>query len=195
MTTLCALAIALSVVPFQAAPKIVADPDLREMSTYTLTMDAVNKVARINQALVAAMKQDPKFAEQAKLKKELEALRKKDETTDAEDKRMEEIESRLSTLEDQNDSGFNLNNAKDLNEMAAKIQAFPPLMNALRKEGMSARDYSKFMLAMIQAGFTAGLQKQGLLKTMPEGVNPANVKFVLDHEAELKKLQEGGGMQ
>jgi len=52
MYTLCALAIALSLAPAQGTPKIVADPDLREMSTYTLTMDAVNKFARINQGLL-----------------------------------------------------------------------------------------------------------------------------------------------
>jgi len=194
MITLCALAIALSLSPAQA-PKMAADADLRELSTYTLTMDSVNKVARINQGLLDAMKQDPKYAEQVKLKKELEAIRKKDETTEADDKRMEEIGARLQTLEEQTKSPLDMNNAKNLTEMAASIQSFPPLMNLLRKEGMSARDYSKFMLAMIQAGFTAGLQKQGLVKTMPEGVNPANVKFVLEHEEELKKLQGEGGMQ
>lgn len=194
MITLCALAIALSLSPAQA-PKMAADADLRELSTYTLTMDSVNKVARINQGLVDAMKQDPKYAEQVKLKKELDAIKKKDETTEADDKRMEEIGARLQTLEEQTKSPLDMNNAKNLTEMAASIQSFPPLMNLLRKEGMSARDYSKFMLAMIQAGFTAGLQKQGLVKTMPEGVNPANVKFVLEHEEELKKLQGEGGMQ
>jgi hypothetical protein len=194
MITLCALAIALSLSPAQA-PKMAADADLRELSTYTLTMDSVNKVARINQGLLDAMKQDPKYAEQVKLKKELDAIKKKDETTEADDKRMEEIGARLQTLEEQTKSPLDMNNAKNLTEMAASIQSFPPLMNLLRKEGMSARDYSKFMLAMIQAGFTAGLQKQGLVKTMPEGVNPANVKFVLEHEEELKKLQGEGGMQ
>ena len=194
MITLCALAIALSLSPAQA-PKMAADADLRELSTYTLTMDSVNKVARINQGLVDAMKQDPKYAEQVKLKKELDAIKKKDETTEADDKRMEEIGARLQTLEEQTKSPLDMNNAKNLTEMAASIQSFPPLMNLLRKEGMSARDYSKFILAMIQAGFTAGLQKQGLVKTMPEGVNPANVKFVLEHEEELKKLQGEGGMQ
>ena len=195
MYTLCALAIALSLAPAQGTPKIVADPDLREMSTYTLTMDAVNKFARINQGLLALQKQDPKYAEQMKLEKELEVLRKKDEPTEAEDKRKDEITERLAALEAQKDSGLNTGDARNLNEMAAKIEAFPPVMNLLRKEGMSAREYAKFTLAIIQAGLTAGLQKQGLLKTMPEGVNPANVKFMIEHEEELKKLQDSGGMQ
>jgi len=130
-----------------------------------------------------------------KLEKELEVLRKKDEPTEAEDKRKDEITERLAALEAQKDSGLNTGDARNLNEMAAKIEAFPPVMNLLRKEGMSAREYAKFTLAIIQAGLTAGLQKQGLLKTMPEGVNPANVKFMIEHEEELKKLQDSGGMQ
>jgi hypothetical protein len=194
MNTLCALAIALSLSPAQAPPKLVADADLRELSTYTLTMENVNKFARINAAMLEAAKQDPRYAEQVKLKAELEALRKKDETTEAEDKRMEAIQQRLETLESQDDDkGLNMSNAKNLDEMAASIQAFPPMMAALRKEGLTAREYAKFMLAMLQAGFAAGLQKAGMLKTTPEGVNPANIKFVIEHEAELKKLQPGGG--
>jgi hypothetical protein len=196
MTTLCALAIALSLSPAQAPPKLVADADLRELSTYTLTMENVNKFARVQKALIEVAKQDPRYAEEMKLKAELEALRKKDETTEADDKRMETIQARLETLESQdNNVGPNMNNAKNLDEMAASVQAFPPLMAVLRKEGLTAREYSKFMLAMLQAGFAAGLQKAGLLKTTPEGVNPANIKFVLEHEEELKKLQGGGGMQ
>ena len=196
MTTLCALAIALSLSPAQAAPKLVADADLRELSTYTLTMENVNKFARVQNALVALEKQDPRFAESVKLKAELDALRKKDETTEADDKRMEAIALRLETLENQNDKpGLNMNDAKNLDEMAAKIQAFPPIMTILRKEGLTAREYSKFFLAMLQAGFAAGLQKAGMLKTTPEGVNPANIKFVIEHEEDLKKLQGGGGMQ
>jgi hypothetical protein len=30
-----------------------------------------------------------------------------------------------------------------------------------------------------------------MLKETPEGVNPANIKFVLEHEEDLKKLQQG----
>src|SRR4051812_4898740 len=154
MYTLCALAIALSLAPAQAAPKMVADADMRELSTYTLTMDTVNKVARITKGIEDTMKQDPKYAEQLKLKKELEALRQKDDRSEAEDKRVEDIQARLATLEEQTKSPLDMNNASNLPEMAASIQRFPPLNNLLRQEGMTARDFSKFMLAMIQAGFT-----------------------------------------
>ena len=197
MNTLCALAIALSLSPAQAPPKLVADADLRELSTYVLTMESVNKAERVSRALVEIAKQDPRAAEEAKLKKEMDTLRDKEELTPADEKRIEAITARLMALDEQDDGKdrLNLNDAQNIDQMAAKIQAYPPLMAVLRKEGFTAREYSKFFLAMLQAGFAAGLQKAGLLKTTPEGVNPANIKFVIEHEEELKKLNGGGGMQ
>ena len=196
MTTLCAFAIALSFYgPPQAAPKIVADPDLREMAAYTLTLDTLSKVSRVNQALYAAMKKDPRYAEQAKLRQELDAIQKKDETTEADDKRQEAIEARLEALEKSDDDSMNMGDAKNLDEMAARVQKFQPMLAALKAEGMAPREYAKFVMALIQAGFAAGMQKAGMLKETPAGINPANIKFVLEHEAELKKLQVGGSMQ
>jgi hypothetical protein len=194
MTALCVLAIAASLVS-PGAPQVrtrsSADPDLNEIASYTLTMDVVNKVDRVNRSMLATLKTDPRFAEAAKLETELEALRKKDETTEAEDKRKEQIEARLEALTTRQEKLFNLNDAKTLADMTARIQAFTPMVSALQKEGLSARDYAKFMLTLIQTGFAAGLQKAGMLKETPEGVNPANIKFVLEHEEDLKKLQQG----
>lgn len=192
MTTLCAIAIALSASVATQGPQL-ADTDLKELSTYTLTMDTFNKMVRVHTALGETLKADPKFAEQARLKTELETLRKKDDTTDADDKRIEAIEARLDALEAETSKQINFNDAKDLSEMAKQAEGFPPLASALRKEGLTGRDYAKFMSAMLQAGFAAGMQKAGLLKETPPGVNPANIKFVLDHEAELRKLGGGGG--
>lgn len=194
MTTLCALAIALSTAVSGQAPQL-ADADLKELSTYTLTMDTVNKIVRVHAALGEALKADPKFAEQAKLKAELDTLRKKDETTEADDKRIEAIEARLEVLDAEVSGKFNFNDAENLSDMAKKAEAFPPLAAALHKEGLTGRDYARFMSAVLQAGFAAGMQKAGLLKETPAGVNPANIKFMLDHEAELRKLGGGGGGQ
>lgn len=194
MTTLCALAIALSTYVQAQGPQL-ADADLKELSTYVLTMDTFNKMVRVQTALGEAMKADPKFAERARLKTELETLKKKDEPTDADEKRIEAIEERLAALEEEVSSKISLNDAQNLADMAKKADAFPPLAAALRKEGLTGRDYARFMSAMLQAGFAAGMQKAGLLKETPPGVNPANIKFVLDHEAELRKLGGGGGGQ
>jgi hypothetical protein len=67
----------------------------------------------------------------------------------------------------------------------------PPLANALRKSGMAAREYAKFMMAVMVA-LAYGFQKSGM---KVEGakltdVQQPNVKFVGEHQAELQKLQE-----
>ena len=195
MNTLCALAIVVSLVPAlppqSAAAKARSDADMKELATYTLTMDTLNKVDRVIQRVTAEMKKDPKVIETTKLKAELKALTDKDDTTEAEDKRMETIRELLEAIESSDDNNsMSVGDGQDLNAMAAKIQALPAAANALRAEGLSAREFSKFMVALLQAGLAAGLQKSGLLKTTPEGTNPANIKFMLEHEAELQKMQK-----
>ena len=69
------------------------------------------------------------------------------------------------------------------------------MVAALQREGLTPREYSKFLLAMFQASFAAGMQKSGLLKTTPDGTNPANIKWILDHEAELTAMQKAWAME
>jgi hypothetical protein len=194
MTTLCALAIVVSLVPAPppqaAAAKAQADADMKELASYTLTMDTLNKVDRAMQKIVAEVSKDPKVIETEKVKAEIKALTAKEEPTEADDKRLDALRSRLETLESDEDGLMNMGNAGSLNAMAAKIQAFPAAAAALRAEGLTPRDFAKFMLALVQGGLAAGLQKAGLLKTTPEGTNPANIKFILDHEAELTRMQK-----
>lgn len=196
MITLCALAITLSVslpeTPMQTA-KARGNADLKELSTYTLSMDTLNKVDRAMRSLAVEIKKDPKYQEAMKLEADIKALEKKFEETepsDADQKRLEDLEAKLEALKD---NGVNMNDANTISEMAAKIQKFPPMAAALQREGLTARDYAKFMMAMLQAGLAAGLQKAGMLKEMPEGTNPANVKWILEHEADLVKMQKAWG--
>ena len=195
MTSLCTLALALSVsVAAPQNPGAKLDPDLQELSTYTLTMETLNKVDRAHRAMLAEMSKDPKFQEQQKVKAELKALRAKDETTEADDKRIEELEARLETLEAESNP-VNANNAKTISDLAREIQKEPRMVAALQREGLTPREYSKFLLAMFQASFAAGMQKSGLLKTTPDGTNPANIKWILDHEAELTTMQKAWAME
>ena len=189
MTTCCVLAITLSLAAPALQTRGPADADLKELSSYTLTMETLNKVDRAMRAMMAEMRKDPKFQEIERLKAELTALKKKDETTEEEDRRMETLGLRIGELES-DANPLRLNDAGTISEMAAGIQKEPRLAAALQREGLAPREFSKFMLAMLQAGFAAGMQKAGLLKTTPEGTNPANIKWVLEHEAELQKLQQ-----
>ena len=189
MTTCCALVIAVSLAVPAGQTRGPADADLKELATYTLSMDTLNKVDRAMRAAMTEMRKDPKFQEVEKLKAELEALKKKDETSEEEDRRIETLGQRIEELESAA-SPLKMNDAGSISEMAANIQKEPRLAGPLQREGLTPREFSKFMLAMIQAGFAAGMQKAGLLKTTPEGTNPANIKWVLDHEAELQKMQQ-----
>jgi hypothetical protein len=188
MTTYIAIALVVSLVASAPQTGKPADADLKELSTYTLTMDTLGKVDRAMRAAIAEFKKDPKFQEVQRLEEELETLRKKDDPTEAEQQRIETIERRIEELESQL-TAMRMNDAGTISDMVSAIQTEPRLATALQREGLAPREFAKFMLAMFQAGFAAGLQKAGLLKTTPEGINPANIKWVLEHEEELKKLQ------
>jgi hypothetical protein len=188
-TVLLTLSLPLDMASQAAATRAAAD--LNELSTYTLSMDALNKVDRAMRSFAVEMKKDPKVQEAMKLEADIKALEKKfqeTEPTDAEQKRLEEMEAKLEALKD--NESLNMGDANTISEMAAKIQKFPPMVSALQREGLTARDYAKFMMAMLQAGLAAGFQKAGMLKELPEGTNPANVKWIIEHEAELAKMQQ-----
>ena len=192
MTTYCALALVVSLaLPVGQTPK-AAEADLKELSTYTLTVETLNKVDRAMRAMLAEMRKDPKFQEVQRLEGELEALKKKDERTEADDQRVEAVTLRIEAL-NKEASPLSMNEAESISAMAENIAKEPRLAGPLQREGLSPREFSKFMVAMLQAGFAAGMQKAGLLKTTPEGTNPANIKWVLEHEAELQKMQQAWG--
>ena len=70
----------------------------------------------------------------------------------------------------------------------------PPSPASVPTAGITARDYAKFMAAFMQASMIQALQKQGAIKEPPKDVNPENVKFAQDHQAEfeafMKRLEE-----
>ncbi|MCA1562867.1 MAG: hypothetical protein LC753_19860 [Acidobacteria bacterium] len=164
-----------------------ADRDMQEVSSYRLSMDTVRKVDVAMRAMFEEMAKDPRWQASIKLETELKALNAKEERTEADDRRIEELEMEKEKLRAENP--FNLGSANSLSEMEAQIQKITPMENALRTAGLTAREYSKFMLAMLQAGMAAGMKKSGLIKELPKDFPVENVKFMEDHEAELTALQ------
>lgn len=152
-------------------------------------MDTIYKINRVMQNYVTEAKKDPRFAQLAKVQGEIEALKKKDERTEAEDQKLEALEAQERQIDEQTPNPLSLNDTGTLNDWAAKMQKDRLVAAALQKEGMTATAFSRAFAALIQAGLAAGLQKAGI-KQIPEGTNPANVKLVLDHEAEITKLQQ-----
>lgn len=170
--------------------------DSKELASYRLTMETTKKVFALMRSVAKEMASDPKAQALQKTKAEIEALSKKDELTDAESARLEKLQMQAEQQEDaleQVAGGLNLNTAQNLNEMEAAIKANPRFMAALSGAGLTARDYSKYILASLMAGMVAGFQKSGMLKELPKElkeVNPENVKFMFDHEAELAAMRK-----
>jgi Skp family chaperone for outer membrane proteins len=170
----------------QATPQ--ADRDMKEIASYRLSMDTVKKVDVAMRAMFDEMAKDPRFQASIKLEAELKALNEKEERTEAEDRRIEELEREKEKIDSENP--FDLGSANTLSEMEAQVQKVPPMANALRSAGLTPREYSKFMLAMLQAGMAAGMKKSGLIKELPKDFPAENVQFMLDHEAELTAMQK-----
>jgi hypothetical protein len=189
-------ALALVVCLLVAAPafpgQAYSNADLKELSTYTLTLDGIYKVNRVMMNVVTEMKKDPKVVQLIKIQGEIEALKKKDERTDAEDEKLQALEAQKEQIDSQIDNPLTINDVGTLNDWAAKLQKDRIVSAALQKEGMTATAFTRAFAALLQAGLAAGLQKAGI-KQIPEGTNPANVKLVIDHEAELQKMQQAWG--
>ena len=170
--------------------------DSKELASYRLTMETTKKVYALMRSLAQESASDPRAQALQRTKSEIETLSKKDELTDAESARLEKLMMQAEQQEDALQQGtgvMNMNNAQNLNEMEAAIKSNPPLMAALGKAGLTARDFSKYFLASLMAGMVAGFQKSGVLKELPKElkeVNPENVKFILEHEAELTAMRK-----
>ena len=161
------------------------DPDLAELAAYRLSTATLQKVILTTQAFGQALESDPKFKDFVASQKELKALQAKQAPTPADEQRMDALEDYLERMSSAMDSG---GDAQTLADMERKITAMPHMPDALAKAGLAPREYAKFTLTLIQAGFIAGMKKAGQLRQMPPGVSMENVQFVIDHERELAEL-------
>lgn len=175
--------------PALAAQRATLDADAKELAYYRLTLANLQKVIAINRALVQTIMQDPKVQEGLKIDAELEALSKKEELTAAEEKRVAALEARKAELEEATDNPLG-GDARTLSEMETRIRNYPPMAQALQREGMTPREYAKFWLTFLQAAFAHGFQKSGMLKELPPDVHPENVKFIVQHQAEITAMQK-----
>ena len=185
--TLAALVLAAGVGAAQTATQ--SDAEAREIAAYRLTIDGLNKVRTANRAMIVEVRKDPRFQELARIEAEVKALEEKDERTEADDKRLEELNAKEEELSDAY-SGVSLNDAKTLTDMERQIAQFTPMANGLRAAGMPPREYAKFTLALLQAGMAAGLKKAGMVTEIPKEIPADNVKFVEEHAAELEAMQK-----
>jgi hypothetical protein len=89
--------------------------------------------------------------------------------------------------------------AKDLNDMVAKLQKFPEVVSILNRNGLAPREYAVGFFTLLQASMAVGFKKSGTYKEYPpkmlELVSRQNLDFVDQHFDEIKKLTNMGGDQ
>lgn len=79
--------------------------------------------------------------------------------------------------------------AKSIDQMAAKLNATPGAQTAVQSAGMTTREYVVFTFSIMQNGMAAwALTQPG--GTLPPGVSKANVDFFNAHQGELSTIVE-----
>lgn len=159
--------------------------DTREVLAYRLTLP---KLKQLNAALADLSRQresDPAAQQLARKKKELEALSAKDELTEAEQARIEQLEREIEEAEDP-DAGDD--SAQSLTAMAGRMQADPRTAAALKRAGLAAREAATLQLSFLQTALAAELLASGTIREIPKDVNADNVSFYQAHKAEIAAM-------
>lgn len=81
-----------------------------------------------------------------------------------------------------------------IDDMARKIEGVPVMAAAVKDAGLTPRGYALLLMSMMQSGMAGAVMKMrpeanqdSLAREMK--ANIANVKFMLEHEAEIKQKQ------
>jgi hypothetical protein len=93
---------------------------------------------------------------------------------------------------EENEDDDSESDKESLDEMAARIGRIPEARKALEAAGLTPRQYAVITMALFQAVFAQYAVEQGAdpaKVARDAGVNPANLRFVKEHKAELDKLK------
>jgi hypothetical protein len=80
-------------------------------------------------------------------------------------------------------------------ELASRLQDHPRLAAALRQAKMTAREYTKFAVALFAARLAHGFVAAGVLRKVPSGVATANVAFVTRHQDAVASVLQDLGVE
>jgi hypothetical protein len=134
-------------------PATIVDADLRDVGTYELTMDKIDKYLAATRNMALAMKGlTPEQREKLKARGDASA---------------------------------------SLDDYAAQIESEPIARDAVRRAGLSSREFATITMAYLQAGMAdAVLQMRPDIKNADSiaremKANPANVRFVRENRAAL----------
>jgi len=83
-------------------------------------------------------------------------------------------------------------NPHTIADMAAAYDRHPALKRAITSAGMTTREFTTFVLSMLQAGMGAWVveREHGRRDKVPAGIPIENVLFYQDHQAELERITE-----
>jgi hypothetical protein len=170
------------------------DRDAAELKSYRLTMPKIRQLAQAGEAMAKAMQADPRFQAQQALDREIKALEDKDELTEAEEKRLEQLRARKEEEEAKDDARDSDRSTQTLDDMVKAIEREPAMAGAIRSAGLTPREYSLLSLSLFQAMMAHGLRQSLGAKELPKDVTDRmlleNLKFVADNEAELAQVLE-----
>lgn len=182
---LSTLLMALATAP--AAGQASTDADTREVQNYRLTMPKLNQ---LNQALTDIYRQrdaDPAYKRLQSKKKELATLNEKDDPTDAELERIDELTAEIEEAEQAEDGPEDKD--QSLSGMARRLSADPRIAGALKRASLAPREAATMQLALVQVALAVGLQESGATKEIPKDVNPENVKFYKANRAAIEEMR------
>jgi hypothetical protein len=189
LLSLVTTALPVSAASLRSALRQQSD-DRKAVAAYRLTKPTLDKVVLVMRAGQEEARKDPQVAELERVERDIAALEDKLQKSDlsaAERERLIKLEAtRLglarSAVRDEA-------SASSIDELAEKVQKNPATAAALTRAGLTAREYATFMATFIHAALAHSLQQAGM-PTLPEGVNPENVKFIAAHEAEVEAIQK-----
>jgi len=86
------------------------------------------------------------------------------------------------------------NSNATIDDIARNFESEPMMRDAVRQAGLSTREFALITMSLTQTGMAAGVAKMrpndnqdSLIREMK--ANPANVKFLMDNEAEINRKQ------
>jgi hypothetical protein len=154
-----------------------AGADEKEIEAYRLTLPALKKYEAVADHLAAWAKTNPEVQAHIRLQASIDSLSKKEELTEAEEARLEKLREQLEKIEASNEPQ-KMDDDMDIADVVAEITKHKPMVDALQKAGISAREYVVFSFALLEAGMYAAMKQQGMINDIPKDANAANIRFV-----------------
>jgi hypothetical protein len=156
--------------------------DDRELMQFRLTPELLTQVEAVATAFDANIARDPAMKRKLDAQREIAVLEKKDDLTEAEQKRLEDLQAAAG---DGIDLGIN---GGSLTAMSAQLSKVPAMAAALKSAGLAPRDMAKFIVTAVQTAMIVGLQQQGL--PVPPGAAGENVRFVMANQASIERINK-----